>query len=86
MSDLELLDPLLEPWDLWGFDLDVARLEAAHPSVISGASDYDFVTDELSNLPWEETSSEEDQGVGWGLHLGQPYWDIIPPLCDDGSR
>ena len=86
LSDLELLDPLLEPWDLWGFDLDVARLEAAHPSVISGASDYDFVTDEVSKLPWEETDSEEEQGVGWGLHLGQEYWDIIPFLCDDGSR
>ena len=86
MSDLELLDPFLEPWDLWSFERDVARLEAAHPSVISGASDYDFVTDEVSKLPWEETDSEEEQGVGWGLHLGQEYWDIIPFLCDDGSR
>ena len=36
LSDLDLLDPFLEPWDLWSFERDIARLEAAHPSVISG--------------------------------------------------
>ena len=55
------------------------------PILISGASDYDFVTDELSSLPWEQIDSEEDQGIGWGLHLGQEFWDIRPLLCDDGS-
>ena len=80
LSDLELLDPFLEPWDLWGFELDVARLDRAHPEVISGD-----VTDEVSNLPCEQTDSEEDQGIGWGLHLGQEFWDIRPLLCDDGS-
>ena len=79
IRDLELLDPFLEPWDLWGFELDVGRLNRAHPEVFSGD-----VT-EVSNLPCEQTDSEEDQGIGWGLHLGQEFWDIRPLLCDDGS-
>ena len=79
IRDLELLDPLLEPWDLWGFELDVGRLDRAHPEVFSGD-----VT-EVSNLPCEQTDSEEDQGIGWGLHLGEEFWDIRPLLCDDGS-
>ena len=80
IRDLELLDPFLEPWDLWGFELDVGRLDRAHPEVFSGD-----VTEEVSNLPCEQTESEEDQGIGWGLHLGQEFWDIRPLLCDDGS-
>ena len=80
IRDLELLDPFLEPWDLWGFELDVGRLDRAHPEVFSGD-----VTEEVSNLPCEQTDSGEDQGIGWGLHLGQEFWDIRPLLCDDGS-
>ena len=85
LSDIDLLDPFLD-WDLWSFERDIARLNAAHPWVLSGAADDVFVSDDQSKLPWEETDSEEEQGVGWGLHLGQEYWDIIPFLCDDGSR
>ena len=85
LSDIDLLDPFLD-WDLGSFERDIARLNAAHPWVISGAADDVFVTDEQSKLPWEETDSEEEQGLGWGQHLGQEYWDILPFLCDDGSR
>ena len=85
LSDIDLLDPFLD-WDLWSFERDIARLNAAHPWVLSGAADDVFVSDDQSKLPWEETDSEEEQGVGWGLHLGQEYWDILPFLCDDGSR
>ena len=80
IRDLELLDPFLEPWDLWGFELDVGRLDRAHPEVFSGD-----VTEEVSNLPCEQTDSGEDQGIGWGRHLGQEFWDIRPLLCDDVS-
>ena len=79
IRDVELLDPFVQPWDVRGFELDVGRLDRAHPEVFSGD-----VT-EVSNLPCEQTDSEEDQGIGWGLHLGQEFWDIRPLLCDDGS-
>ena len=80
IRDLELLDPFVEPWDVRGFELDVGRLDRAHPLVFSGD-----VTEEVSNLPCEQTDSGEDQGIGWGRHLGQEFWDIRPLLCDDGS-
>ena len=79
IRDVELLDPFVQPWDLWGFESDVGRLDRAHPEIFSGD-----VT-EVSNLPSEQFDSEEDQGIGWGLHLGEEFWDIRPLLCDDGS-
>ena len=88
LSDIDLLDPFLD-WDLGSFGRDIARIEAAHPLVIPGAADDVFVTEEQSKLPWEETDSEEEQEeqrVGWGQHLGQEYWDILPFLWEDGSR
>ena len=84
LSDLELIDPFLEPWDLWSFERDIARLNSAHPWVLSGAVDDVLVSDPQSKLPWE-VDSGEDQGVGWSQHLGQDHWDILPFLCNDDS-
>ena len=84
LSDLELLDPFLEPWDLWSFERDIARLNSAHPWVLSGAVDDVLVSDPQSKVPWE-VDIGEDQGVGWSQHLGEDHWDILPFLCDNDS-
>ena len=72
-------DLFVQPWDLWDFEFDVGRLDRAHPEVFAGD-----VT-EVSNLPSQQCASEEDQGPGWAVHLGEEYWDIRPILCDDES-
>ena len=72
-------DLFVQPWDLWDFEFDVGRLDRAHPEVFAGD-----VT-EVSKLPSQQCASEEDQGPGWAVHLGEEYWDIRPILCDDES-
>ena len=87
LSDIELLDPF-QDWGLGSFELDTARIEASHPSVIPGAAQDVFVTEEQSKLPWEETDDEEEKeesrtGLGdhlgdLGDHLGEEFWNILP--------
>ena len=72
-------DLFVQPWDLWDFEFDVGRLDRAHPEVFAGD-----VT-EVSKLPSQQCASEEDQGPGWAVHLGEEFWDIRPLLCDDES-
>ena len=69
----------VQPWDLWGFDFDVGRLEFSHPDVFSGD-----VTQEPT-LPSQQGATEEQQGPGWTSHLPEEFWDIRPILCDDES-
>ena len=79
IRDVELLDPFVQPWDLWDFEFDVGRLDRTHPDVFAGD-----VTEE-PKLPSQQGASEEEQGPGWAAHLGEEYWDIRPILCDDES-